>query len=163
MSTASSVSFGKAKHSPPAIAWRVWPIRDEGRRAWLLAALVPLVALVCAAATGKPYLSLTGAALSALALWRLWIPVGFELQPKGLVQTLLGRKRITPWKDVRRCEIHDEGIVLFAAPQAAPWDALRGLYVPCGPRREEILVVLAYYIKGLAPQDGSSSRHRASA
>jgi hypothetical protein len=157
MSTTSSASFGKAKHSPPAIAWRVWPIRDEGRRAWLLAASVPLVGLMTFIATGRWYLALVAALLTAAALWRLWVPVGYELQPKGLLQTILGRTWLIPWKDVRRCELQSEGVVLFASAQAVPWDMLRGLYVPCGPRREEMLVVLAYYLKGLAPTKDAPS------
>jgi hypothetical protein len=156
MSTTSSISRREGKHSPPALAWRVWPLRDEGRRAWLLAALAPLAAIITAATTLRWYLALSAAAVTAIALWRLWVPVAYEVQPKGLSQTILGRTRFIAWRNVRRCEVRSEGVFLLFAAQAVPWDLLRGLYVPCGPRRDEILVVLAYYLKDLAPQATST-------
>jgi hypothetical protein len=77
-----------------------------------------------------------------LAIWRIWIPVCFELGPRGIGQTMLGRRLRIPWRAVARYEITRRGVVFLPENNRIP---LRSLYVRWRDRREPLLELIRYY------------------
>jgi hypothetical protein len=131
---------------PPSIVWRSWPLRDS------FAGAASTLALLIAAGsgvrwiTGQTHLAVLAVAVLVLALWRFFLPTAFELSSEGVSQWLLGRRRRIPWRAIRRYEICSSGVLLLPRADACPIDACRGLYLPWGPHRHEVLAHVRYYL-----------------
>ena len=135
-----------AREPPPAMRWRNWPLRDN-----VLAGLGVLAALSAAGlgvrwVTEQTHLAWLAVALLALALWRFFLPASFELNADGVSQWRFRRCRRISWNAVRRYEICSAGVLLLPHADRCPMDPLRGLYVPWGSRRDEVLAQIRYYL-----------------
>jgi hypothetical protein len=96
--------------------------------------------------TGRSYLGAFALTALALSLWRFFLPVLFELNAGGVHQRILGRRRHVPWKSIHRCEIFADGVLLLPMADRCALDALRGLYLPWGGHRDEVLANVRYYL-----------------
>lgn len=131
---------------PPPVQWWSWPIRQRvGRTAAVFGGLVAAWALV-RWMTGQLHLSLLAMGALALSLWRFFVPVGFELNADGVTQSLLGWQRHIPWTAIRRYEVRGAGVLLLAQADRCPIDLMRGLYLPWGEHREEVLAHVRYHL-----------------
>jgi len=131
---------------PPSVRWRSWPLRDK-----MLTALTVVIGLIAVGlATGwvtdKAHLGLLAAAVLAVGLWRFFLPVTYELNSDGVNQRVLGRHRCIPWNRIRHYEVNSRGVLLLPFSDRCPMDAFRGLYLPWGSRRDEVLAQLRYYV-----------------
>jgi hypothetical protein len=132
---------------PPLVRWRSWPLRENP-----LIGMLALAGLVGAGmyvywATGRMHLAIGAALALAVAGWRFFVPVTFELNSEGVHQWFLGRHRRIPWTEVRRHRVFRSGTLLLPYERDAPIDVLHGLFLPWGRRREEILAQLRYYLE----------------
>jgi hypothetical protein len=129
------------KVAPPLI-WRSWPLVDEGTQHWPVLGATLAVAAISGLALGSYMLFGCVLALQWLALWRLWLPVEYELDERGIRQTVLGRSVRVPWSAIRSCQILPEGI--FLSPDAEPnaFANWRGRFIPWGQQRAEILAAV---------------------
>ena len=137
----------EATGPPPSVQWRSWPLRDS-----VLAATIVLAALAGAGVgvwslTGKTHLALLAVAVLAIALWRFFLPVSFELNSEGVSQFVFGRRRRVPWRGIRRYEVCSSGVLLLPHADPCPLDACRGLYLPWGKNRQEVLAQVRYYLE----------------
>jgi len=96
--------------------------------------------------TGKTHLGLLAAAALAVALWRFLIPVLFELNTDGVSCWVFGRHRRIPWNEVHRYEVDSTGVLLLPYQQRCPMDSFRGLYLPWGGYRREVMAQIRYYL-----------------
>ncbi len=80
-----------------------------------------------------------------LALWRMWIPLRFDLSPKGVAWRMLAWRRRIPWSAINYCKIYRHGI-LFSASDATPLSTLQGTYLRWCDQREEIISIAKYYL-----------------
>jgi hypothetical protein len=96
--------------------------------------------------TGYTYLALLAVAALALSLWRFFLPVVFTISAEGVNESLLGRDRRIPWLAIRRYEVYPKGVLLLPHSDAARVDCFRGLFLPWGDHRQEIVALLNYYI-----------------
>ena len=62
----------------------------------------------------------------------------------GVTQQVLGRRRRIAWQFIERCEICRAGI--FLLPHDAPLAVFRGLYIPWGTHRSEVLALVQFYL-----------------
>jgi hypothetical protein len=137
-STASHVG----SDAPEPIAWRSWPIVDSWR------SLVPLAILAIALLVliGLTTDSLWNVPLSALvivaAAGRLWLPVQYEVNSRGLVRTCMGRTRRVSWTAVPAVDVLPHGFRLLSNAEPGVFDPWTALFVPWGPQRERITAVL---------------------
>jgi hypothetical protein len=83
----------------------------------------------------------------ALAAWRLWIPVRFEISSKGVVQSVLGRRRRIPWVEFARYDLRRRGVLLLTEMGGSPLVAFRSLYVGWNDYRQELLDLLDFFIE----------------
>lgn len=122
------------------------PWRDEPRLLWSAIGLTIVVA-VCAA-IWRTNLSVTAAALllPALAAWRLWIPTQYRFTPIGIEQRVLGVERMIPWTAFGRFEIRPRGILLLSHADKSAISALRGLYIPWGAHRGDVLHQVEHHL-----------------
>lgn len=84
----------------------------------------------------------------AIAMWRFFLPITFEVTLRGLKQESLMQSARTAWSDVRAIRKCSGGVLLLASENDTPLDALRGLFLPWGPHRAELLHLLALYVTG---------------
>ena len=123
-----------------------WPLRDDGPLAWFVAIGAVAASVAAGIVAHSPVMGVVGFAALSIALWRLWVPVTFELGPRGVVQILFGRRRRIAWSSVARYEVRRRGVLLLSEETQGPAAVLRGLYVRWGRHREELLAVIAHYL-----------------
>jgi len=129
--------------APEDLAVWNWPLRDDGPKSWaLLVAAVAVAALVWAI-WGNPGFALFTYAMLALALWRLWVPVKWELGLTGISLVVLGFRRRIPWLAVARFELRDDGVWLFADREALPQ---RGTFIGYGGQKQRVQACIEYYL-----------------
>jgi hypothetical protein len=129
--------------TPVPLSWRSWPIVDSLGEFFLLAAALLGGPIVVFQYAGVGYALFTAAALVFVA-WRHFVPTQFELSALGVTQTRVGRSQRIPWISIDRYLIGRTGVYLSSA--GAPLEMFRGLYLPWGKHREQILTTLRYYL-----------------
>lgn len=152
VSTHSSSAW--ADEPPPLVRWRRWPVRDN----FLIGALA-IVGLAAAGIfvhwqTDRLHLAIGAVLVLAVASWRFFLPVTFELNAEGVHQWVLGRHRRIPWSEIRQHQILSSGVLLLPHEHGSPIEVMQGLFLPWGLRRDEILAQIRYY---LDPTAGSQS------
>jgi hypothetical protein len=123
-----------------------WPLRDDGPLAWLVVIGAVAASVTAGFVAQSAVMGVVSFLALSIALWRLWVPVTFELGPRGVVQILFGRRRRIAWSSVARYEVRRHGVLLLSEETQGPAAALRGLYVRWGRHREELLAVIAHYL-----------------
>lgn len=131
---------------PPLVRWRSWPLRDNPLVGVLILAGVLVAGMYVFRASTQLHLAVGAAAVLAVAGWRFFVPVTFELNSEGVHQWVFGRHRRIPWTEIRKHRIFPSGTLLLPYEREAPIDVLHGLFLPWGRRREEILAQLRYYL-----------------
>lgn len=131
---------------PPLVRWFSWPVRDNVFKGSVVVIGLLAGGLGVGWVTGKTHLALLALAALVIALWRFFLPVMFELNTDGVNQWIFGRHRRIPWVAIRRYEVFSTGVLLLPYSDRCPMDAFRGLYLPWGSRREEILAQIRYYL-----------------
>lgn len=130
--------------APPPLMWRVWPLEEGGPTAWLLATLLGGAVLLAGWQTQSAVLALLAGAVAALAAWRYFLPVHYEVNSQGVFQTVLGRRRRVSWRSIGRLEVGHDGVLIAPADRFSP--TLRGIYLPWGAHRAELLASMDYYL-----------------
>lgn len=123
-----------------------WPLRQEP----LKAAIIGLLAVALSLAAGRLSQSYAMGCLVLvvliLASWRIWLPVQFEFSHKGIIQSVLGRRRRIPWTQVRRYEARRAGVLLLSDSVATPLSPLRGIFIRWNGHRDELMEILEAYL-----------------
>lgn len=136
----------EAAGPPPSVQWRSWPLRDSVWGATGVVGSLAGAGVGVWSLTAKTHLALLAVAVLAIALWRFFLPVWFELNSEGVSQFVFGRRRRVPWKGVRHYEVCPSGVLLLPHADPCPLDACRGLYLPWGKNRQEVLAQVRYYL-----------------
>jgi hypothetical protein len=138
----ASTATAPAAATVESVQWRSWPLVDDWRRIWPLVALIAAVLITVASST-KNWLAVgLIAAAFAGTTWRIWLPIRYEVNSRGLVQSCCGRVRHVNWSMVRRIEILPRGLRLLKHTDPGPFDAWRALYVPWGDHGGEVLTIV---------------------
>ena len=123
---------------------RSWPLVEGGPPTWRVGALAVIVATLVGTTTGSVGLTSGAVLLLALAVWRFWVPVEYELGARGILQEVLGRQQRIPWRAIGRFTVCRDGV--FLARDDGPLEAFRGLYLPWGAHREDVLALVNHYL-----------------
>lgn len=152
--TGGSTGRGNA---PAPVVWRSWPLVDGGHPGWPLVTMGVALSAAVFFTTGHVGWVLVAAAAFALATWRYFVPIVFEVDAMGVTQHAFGRQRRTPWNAIRRCEIDSRGVYLARSDLLT--DTFRSLYLPTGPQHEQVVAAVRYYLPRLfAPEAPLPSR-----
>jgi hypothetical protein len=158
MSNTSTAEFEAATFaSPPApIVLRNWPIWDEPLSAWpMLLAAAALAAAGALVTEALPVGAIIGLVF-AVTLWRSWLPVWFDIGPRGVVEIVLGKRRRIAWNSIAQWRQSGKGVFLSPFSDAPLRAAMRGVYIFCGPRIDETTACLAYYLRATAQSSRAS-------
>ena len=123
-----------------------WPLRDDGIWAWL--ALIGGGAVATGVGLGAQSLLLGILAALALnvSLWRIWMPVEYEIGPGGLIETVLGRRRRISWRLIGAYEISGRSVRLYPKAGSARLFASRSLYLRGGRHHSELCQLVEFYL-----------------
>ena len=147
------MSTGSRRHEafwtddpPPSLSWRVWPVHDHVAGALIVLGSLAAVAVGVRWMTGQTHLALLASGALAVAMWRFFLPVAFELNPEGVGQWLFGRRRRIRWTAIGRYEICSAGVLLLPFDDRSTMDPFRGLYLPWGSHRDAVLFHVRFYL-----------------
>jgi hypothetical protein len=129
--------------TPVPQAWRSWPVVDSLSEFVLLTAAIATIVGV-AFRFGGPLTAITAGLVMLVVSWRRYVPTFYELSALGVSENCLGRKRRIPWISIDRFVLGRKGAYLSSA--GAPLELLRGLYLPWGEQRDQIVATLRYYL-----------------
>lgn len=143
-SSGRAASGGSRTLTPVPIAWQSWPVIDS---VWVLLGLTAVVVavptVVWSTVRNLPMAVACGL-VAAYSVWRQFVPTVFELNALGVTTRTLGRSRRVPWISIDRFVVGNRGALLTSS--GAPLEIFRGLYLPWGGHRDQILSSLRYYL-----------------
>lgn len=164
MAEMNSVRSTKTSPSPTqsedVVSLRNWPLRDDGPAAWLV--LIAAVAISVGVGILSSSVIAGGVSMFALAvsLWRLWLPVRFEIGPRGIAQQVFGSRRLIIWRNIPRVEIREQGIIFHASSNPSRFALLRSIYVRDRDHRRAILDILERFAVQGYRRGSSIGSHR---
>ena len=123
----------------PVIQYRVWSLWEQKLTSLAIFALTAGLSLTVYHVTGKSYLAITACVLLLGSVWRLFIPMQFELSTEGISRWTFGRRRMILWSDVRAYTFQEEGILILPHTARFSLDAMQGLFIPI-PQKYRIAV-----------------------
>lgn len=144
-STGSSPSSNMARPATPVpIAWRVWPVVDSVVELFGLTAVLIIVPLVVWKSSERTALTAICTLAVGAVVWRHFVATTFEINALGVTEKTFSRSRRIPWLSIDRYVVGRKGVFLTSA--GAPLEVFRGLYLPWGSHRDQILSSLRYYL-----------------
>jgi hypothetical protein len=132
--------------APENVTIESWPLRERPLENWSFLALAGGAGALVGWTSGSETLGWIAAFVLILTLWRVWIPVTWEFNARGMLERKFGRKRRIAWSAIRRCEVYRRGVLLLPDAVVNSLAPLRGVYVPWGDQRPALLASLEYYL-----------------
>jgi len=113
----------------PVIQYRIWSLWERKLSSLVILFLTVALTLAIYRLTDKTHLAVAACALLLGSVWRLFIPMQFELSSDGITQWVFGYRRTIHWREVRSYVIQKEGILILPHRTRYPLDAIRGIFI----------------------------------
>jgi len=123
----------------PVIQYRIWSLWERKLSSLVILFLTTGLVLAVYHLTGKMHLAIAACVLLLGSLWRLFVPMQFELSAEGMTQWVFGYRRTILWSEIRAYVIQKEGILILPHRTRYPLDAIRGIFIPI-PKKYRIAV-----------------------
>jgi len=130
----------------PSAEVRQWPLRDEPWAVAVLICVVTALSIGIGMIATSLWWGLGAAVALVVSLWRMWIPVEFRIGELGVIQTTLRRSWRIPWESFSDYEVRQSGVLLLPEDDNSVLGRMKGVYVPWGERKEDVLAVIAHYL-----------------
>ena len=141
-STRSAENDTPASHSADKLEWTSHLLSEyPAKGVILMAVTILLCILVWLMFEHWLYVSVAAAVLF-LSTMRYYFPVSYKLDGEGVRRRYLGREKFRPWSDFRNIYIHPDGVFLSPFEKPSRLDAFRGLYLNCGPGRDQAVAYI---------------------
>jgi hypothetical protein len=118
---------------------RNWPLVDQPGISWPVLVGEAVLGIILARTTGSTAVGFFSAAALISATWRLWVPVVFIVRPDGLVERVLGRSFLHPWREVISVERAGVGVVVTVGPAAGRAHPVGQIYIHGGAQIDRFL------------------------
>ena len=128
-----------AQDAAETLRWRSLPVVDDFPRSALLIGVVVAVCVGVHVSFGGLGYALLAAAFLAVALGRYFLPTWYELDGDGVAVRFLGRTRRVAWSEVRRTQVHREGMQLSPFEQPSRLESFRGTFLRFAGNRDEVV------------------------
>jgi len=73
---------------------------------------------------------IAGLLLILLTVWSIFLPVKMEINESGIVRSVLGRKWVIRWEDIRAYQIRYNGLLLLTQQERFALDPFCALFLP---------------------------------
>jgi hypothetical protein len=134
--------------APPDITIVSWPMRDQPFASAIVFAIAVGASIGAGFIAGSVVVGLLSAAALLVALRHWWLAAEFHLNELGVKRTLWGRSRRTPWREIAGYQLRREGVALLVDGDTSPIAMLRCMYIPYLARRETIVALVEYNLRG---------------
>lgn len=124
-----ALASGPRDASPEMLAWRSWPLLEEGRRAAALAAIIVALSVGIGASFESAGWGAFSAAVLAAFLAPYLAPTDIALDARGARVRFLGRESFRRWCEVRGLYAHREGVFLSPFARPSRLDPFRGVFL----------------------------------
>ena len=151
MSSSTRGGSSKRAATGPAIVVSHWPLRDDPVRSVLRVALAVGVAAMAGYFSGQLLVGTVVAAVVLASMWRMFVPVVYELGVEGIALGAFGRVRRIPWRAVRNCDAGQSGMFLSGSENPAPVDAIGAVFIPWCGQRDAIEALVRVFVWGEEP------------
>lgn len=143
--------------APVEVTVRYWGLRDEPLGTWFRVLMGGVASAVAGHFLGHEGWGWGTLALILVTLWRNLIPLRFEIGPHGITQVGLGRKSRILWTSILNYQVLANGVLLLPDAAVTRLSPLRGLYLPWGTQKEQVLANVEYYLASWAAAHTISS------
>ena len=124
------------------LRWRSHPLVDDSPRSVLLVAIVGVVCVGVGVAFDGIGYALLSAGFLAVSLARYFVPTHYTLDAGGATMRFLGQTRTVRWENVRRADVHRDGVHLSPFARPSRLDSFRGTFLRfCGNADEVVSFV----------------------
>ena len=123
----------------PVIQYRIWSLWERKLSSLVIFSLIAGLTLAVYHLTGKTHLAVASCVLLLGSVWRLFVPMQFELSADGITEWVFGYRRTILWQEIRSYVIQKEGILTLPHRTRYPLDAVRGIFIPI-PKKYRIAV-----------------------
>ncbi|PQO47000.1 hypothetical protein [Blastopirellula marina] len=151
-----SPSSREYEHQSPELTLVRLPIRDDHIAQAAVAVLLIVLGVLTYSETVGLWISLAVVLMSLAASWKLFIPVRFELGPRGIIQTSFLGTRKTPWREIARYEVHPQGVILYQTHDHSPLAGFTSIDLACRGMKGELESVVHFYMEARRMRTGSS-------
>ncbi|MEK6248286.1 MAG: hypothetical protein N2C12_08910 [Planctomycetales bacterium] len=137
-STKTQAIFPRPSMQAPdvSIQWTYWPRRTPAEWAVVSASILAVFVWVFLV-TGKLHLGTLAAIASALALWKIYFPVTYRIDRKGIRKSVLGCNWKLPWTEIVGMRIVADGLQL--QQRHAKTGLIQGsIFIPWGQHEKEV-------------------------
>jgi hypothetical protein len=138
----------RVRVAPEEVTLFVWPLRQQPLGSLAALAAAAGMSWLVGWSLAQPWWGAAAAGGLAVALWRTWLPVTFEIGVAGVTQVILGRRRRIGWPAIRGWQVRGGGVLLVPDVRVTPLAPLRGLYLPWLNQRDKVLANVEYYLAG---------------
>jgi len=73
---------------------------------------------------------IAGLLLTLMTIWYIFLPVRLEINNSGIIRTVLGRKWVIRWSDVRAYQIRYNGLLLLTQQERYVLDPFCAFFLP---------------------------------
>jgi hypothetical protein len=128
-----------------------WPLRQEPIRSAAVLLLIAAVTTYALLATASWMVGIVTLLALLSSVWRLWIPVHFELGRRGVVQRVGSRRRRTHWREISGYQLRGRGAFLLMDDRPGPLSLLGAIFLRYPAQPDQLRELLEFY---LTPQRG---------
>jgi hypothetical protein len=134
----SSPADPAAGEGEPALAWAVWPLKENLSRSAAVILFLAVVVWAVASWFGPEWI-FPSVVILFLFLAGFFLPTFYRMDLETVsVRGFLSRKK-RAWTKLKSYHVGNKGVHLSSYSQRTRLEGLHGLYIPFGDKRKEIL------------------------
>jgi hypothetical protein len=139
MSNPGSESKVSSRRTAPTLRWSHWQLAEKPYRCGLLALLAVAAALVIMWLDGRWWVGPLTISVIFLTTWHVWLPISWEIGPRGIAQHVGPFWRSLAWHQVASVSLEDGQLVVRPDAPSYWIASLRTLRIPYPDDQEERL------------------------
>jgi len=128
-----------APAAPETLSWTVWPARERPWAAAVLLASLAVLGLLITQGTGDRVLGIAAPLFILGSVGSFIARTSYRLTPETIEVKALGVARTRPWSEMRRATADRGGVFLSPFPTRSWLEAYRGVRLPFGGNRDQVL------------------------
>jgi hypothetical protein len=126
----------------PSLEWRIWPARQEPRRAVVVGGIIAAAAAGAGALFSNPLPGVAAAGLLAGAVGEFLFPTWYRLTPAGAEARNPVFWRRIAWGEVKQVYVGEQEIKLSPLPAGGRREAFRGVLLRLDENRDAVLAAI---------------------
>ncbi len=128
-----SSSFSQATEIQRPVVYTVWQVVDMKWHVLFLVAVVASVVFALWQSVGGVLVPTVAAILLLSSMASVFVPVRYEFGGEGICRSVLGRRKMIAWNDIRSYQIRKNGMLLLPRSERFLIDFFRSTFLPVPP------------------------------